>query len=214
MQIDIVSDTVCPWCFIGKRRLEQALAERPGIEVAINWRPFQLNPEMPPGGLDRARYMEQKFGAERLRQIHETIGHAGAEVGIAFDFAAIRLMPNTLRSHQLIRWAGGAGVQTEVVEALFQSFFVKGEDIGDDATLAGIAAQAGMDGALVSALLAREADAEQVQAEDRMAREMGIAGVPCFIVNHKYALSGAQDPAVFLQVLDLAGREEEAGATA
>ncbi len=212
MQIDIVSDTVCPWCFIGKRRLERALAARPERAVEVGWRPFQLNPDLPAEGMDRAEYVAQKFGKERAQRIYDTIRSAGEEVGIPFAFDAIRRMPSTLRSHQLIRWAGGAGVQDQVVEALFQSFFLKGEDIGADSVLAEIAAAAGMDRALVLDLLARDADAELVRAEDQVARDMGIAGVPCFIINRKYALSGAQDPAVFLQVFDLAEREEEAAA--
>lgn len=212
MLIDIVSDTVCPWCFIGKRRLERALAQRPGLDVQIGWRPFELNPDMPPAGLDRAQYLQLKFGGvERAGRIYATIANAGAEEGIDFRFDRIKRTPNTIASHRLIRWAAGQNRQDAVVERLFTTYFVEGEDIGDHEVLGAIAREAGMDPELTRELLVRGDDIEVVKAEEQVARRMGINGVPCFIVDRKYAISGAQDSAVLLQVFDLAEREAAAG---
>ena len=215
MLIDIVSDTICPWCFIGKRRLERALAERPELDVKIGWRPFELNPDMPSGGLDRAQYLQLKFGGpERANRIYTTVAAAGADEGIEFRFDRIRRTPNTLSSHRVIRWATGLGLQDAVVERLFGTYFVEGRDIGDHQVLAEVAGSCGMDSALVRDLLDRGDDVEIVRAEEGVARRMGINGVPCFIIDRKYAVSGAQDPAVLLQVFDLAVREAAAGGEA
>jgi len=215
MRIDIVSDTICPWCFIGKRRLQRALTLRPDLPVEIGWRPFQLNPEMPPGGADRKEYLAQKFGgSNRARQIYNAIAEAGLEEGIEFDFDGIPRTPNTLASHRLIRWSASAGAQDRVVELLFRRYFLEGQDIGDHGVLRGIADAAGMDAELVGKLLAEDADLDLVRSEDKLARDMGIAGVPCFIVERKYAVSGAQEPAVFLQVFDLAARDGQPGEAA
>jgi predicted DsbA family dithiol-disulfide isomerase len=208
MQIDIVSDTVCPWCFIGKRRLERALQARPDLEVQIGWRPFQLNPDMPLEGMPRQDYLAKKFGGNaRADKIYDTIRATGLEEGIAFDFGRIGRAPNTIASHRLIRWAATSGVQHQVVELIFDRYFVRGEDISSAAVLTAIAREAGMDADLVAELLAGDADVELVRSEDQVARELGIAGVPCFIIERKYAISGAQDPAIFHQVFDLAQRD-------
>lgn len=208
MQIDIVSDTICPWCFIGKRRLEKALAARSDIAFEVNWRPFQLNPDMPAGGMDRATYVERKFGGpEGAERIYRAIAEAGESEGIAFAFERIARTPNTVDSHRLIRWAGGAGAQDRVVELLFRRYFLDGADIGDAAVLADVAGEAGMDGDLVAELLKGDEDADKVRAEDVTARQMGITGVPCFLIERKYAVSGAQDPAVLLQAFALAAGE-------
>ncbi len=218
MQIDIISDTVCPWCYIGKRRLERALAQRDELEVEITWRPFQLNPDMPAGGLDREAYLNAKFGgAQRAQQIYAAIRQAGGGEGIDFAFDKIARTPNTIDSHRLLHWAGEAGLQDAVVEVLFQRYFEQGADIGDREVLVAIAAQGGMDGDEVRARFERGDDLDLVVAQDTNARQMGVAGVPYFIIDGKYAVSGAQDPSVFLQVLDLATRgddEDEAGASA
>jgi predicted DsbA family dithiol-disulfide isomerase len=207
MRIDVVSDTICPWCFIGKRRLERALAQRPGIQVEIGWRPFQLNPDMPREGMNRAEYLTRKFGGEaRARQIYRAVQEAGRQEGIAFAFERIARTPSSLASHRLIRWAGSAGRQDQVVELLFRRYFLEGGDIGNPDVLTEVARQAGMDAERIAKLLAGDADEEIVRQEDRLARELGINGVPCFVIERKYAVSGAQDPAVFLQVFDLAAR--------
>lgn len=208
MQIDIVSDTICPWCYIGKRKLESALNERPDIEVELGWRPFQLNPHMPAEGMDRAEYLRAKFGGpDRAIQIYEAVAQAGLAVGIEFAFDKVERTPSTLNSHRLIRWATTAGCQDAVVEELFRRYFLEGADIGDAGVLTSVAADAGMDADLVADLLAGDADLELIRREDAMARQMGINGVPCFIIDRKYAISGAQDAPVFHKVFDLALNE-------
>ncbi|MBP6819711.1 DsbA family oxidoreductase [Ferrovibrio sp. MS7] len=205
MRIEIVSDVICPWCFIGKRRLEKAMALRPDIEFEIGWRPFQLNPDMPREGADRKSYLEAKFGGPaRAKEIYARVAGEGAKEGIAFDFDGIKRTPNTLAAHSLLRWALEDGVQYDVKEKLFQAYFLQGRDIGDAAVLAEIAAEAGMDHAAVLGKLEQGIDAEVIEAEDRMARELGITGVPFFIIERRYGLSGAQPPEVLLDVIDKA----------
>lgn len=209
--IDIISDTVCPWCFIGKRRLEAAMRQRPNYEYQIGWRPFQLNPELGPRGMERGRYLALKFGGrERAQQVYRRVRAVGEEEGIDFRFDAIRQQPNTFDSHRLILWAARAGVQDQVVEALFRRYFLEGADIGDREILTAIAGDCGMDGAEVHRLLAEGVDRERVREEELVARRMGVNGVPCFIVDRKYAVSGAQDASVLLNVLDLAARDRQA----
>ena len=208
LRIDIVSDTICPWCFVGKRRLERALAAKPDLAVEIAWHPFQLNPDMPREGLDRRRYLEAKFGGEAgARQIYDRIRDAGAGEGIAFDFDAIATTPNTVDSHRLVKWAGEAGVQDAVVEALFRAYFFDGRNIGDAGVLADVAAACGLDRNTIAARLASDDDRDHVaQAAQQMAA-MGITGVPCYIVDRRYAISGAQDPEVFVNLFDELARE-------
>jgi len=202
--IDIVSDTVCPWCFVGKRRLEQALARLPeGVDVRIGWRPFQLNPDMPREGKDRREHLAKKFGdGDRAKEIYQQVQAAGESVGLAFNFGAVARQPNTVDSHRLIDRAGRDGKQDAVVEALFQAYFMDGKDIGNVDMLVAVAEQAGMDGAAVRAYLSSDEDRERIEAEDQMARRMGVQGVPCFILNRQFAVSGAQDSDVFLQAFE------------
>ena len=215
MRIDIFSDTVCPWCMIGKRRLERALAQRPGLNPAMRWRAFQLNPNMPDDGMDRRLYLELKFGgAQAARQIYDPIIKAGTQEGIPFDFEAIRRTPNTLRSHRLIRFAAARGRQDSVVEALFHTYFLRGQDIGNLEVLAAAAADGGLDQDEARALLEGSVEADAVRAEDTTARRAGIRGVPCFIFNGKYMLAGAQPPEVLLQMLDLAAQDDREQAAA
>ncbi len=207
--VDIVSDAICPWCFIGKRRFESALAQAPeGVEVVVAWRPYQLNPDMPPEGMERKAYLAAKFGGDaRADGIYQRVREAGASAGIDFNFAGIQRTPNTVNTHRLIGLAGRAGKQDAVVEGIFRAYFLEGRDIGDAAVLAAIATAAGLEEKVVRDYLATREDVDRVEAEDAMARRMGIQGVPCFIFNRKYAISGAQDPAVFLEALDLLKRE-------
>ncbi len=203
MQIDIISDTICPWCFIGKRRLEAALAQRPDLDPTILWHPFQLNPDTPVEGLSREEYMRKKFGnRDYPKGFADSIRAAGASVGIDFGFERMARVPNTVRSHRLLHWANQEGKQDALVEVLFRIYFLEARDIGDPEVLIEAAAEAGMDGDTVRTKLDRGDDDEMVRTQDEYVRGMGVTGVPTFIINQKYALQGAQEPEAFLQVLD------------
>jgi len=205
MQIDFISDTVCPWCFIGKRRLGRAMAMRPAISFDVRFRPYRLDPSVPKGGLEREAYMAAKFGKNGgVEEAQKVIAAEGAKEGIEFDFAAIRRAPNTLDSHRLIRWAALTGAQDEVVERLFAAYFENGEDIGDIRILADIADVCGMDGAQVADMLESDQDLALVEREDQLAREMGVTGVPAMIFANKVAVSGAREPEVLTMVIDKA----------
>jgi len=198
LTIDIVSDVVCPWCYLGEKRLEAAIAYESG-PVAVRWRPYQLDPTIPEGGLDRTEYMERKFGRDgRLKAIHDNLG---AEVGLPFAFAKIRRAPNTLDAHRLIRWAASVGVQREVVERLFSAYFVEGRNIGDHAVLIDIAAASGLDAAIVERLLAESADADAVRNEIAQAQAISVTGVPFFIFGGRLGVPGAQDVALLRRAM-------------
>jgi len=203
MQIDIVSDTVCPWCFIGKRRLERALAMRPDIGYDIRWRAYRLDPTIPADGVDRKQYMEAKFGDNPNRHsMQEALRQAGESENIAFAFDRIARSPNTLDSHRLIRWSAGAGVQNQMVERLFEAYFEDGLDIGNRDVLIEISDEVGMDSATVADLLEQGADRDTIENEDALAHRMGISGVPTFIFNNRYLISGAHDPENIVQIID------------
>jgi predicted DsbA family dithiol-disulfide isomerase len=207
MQLDIFSDTICPWCYVGKRRLTRALATRPQAKLLIRWRAFQLNPTMPPEGIPRERYIEAKFGGtQRAKRIEEAVTAVGLSEGIDFHFERIRRTPNTLSSHRLLRKSAQLGLQTSLLEALFAAYFVEGRDIGDHHVLTEIGATVGIPDA--DSFLAQGGGIEEVKAEDALARRQGINGVPCFIFNGRFLLSGAQEPESFFQLFDLA-REDE-----
>ena len=190
--IDVVSDVVCPWCFVGKRRLDAAIADA-GLPLAVSWRPYQLDPTIPPEGKDRRAYMEAKFGSmEKIGAIHEHITKLGAELGIAFAFDRIKVSPNTLDAHRLIRWAGEAGKQEDVVEALFRAYFIDGRDIGDKSVLVDIAEAAGMDRAEIARRLATDDDKAEVRADIVGSQRIGVTGVPTYILANRYGLVGAQ----------------------
>lgn len=194
--VDVVSDVVCPWCFMGQKRLDKAVASLADIDVEVRWRPFQLDPTIPPDGKERRAYMLAKFGSEeRIREIHARIEPLGAAEGIAFDFGAIKVSPNTLDAHRVIRWSATAGndVQNLLVRDLFSLYFEQGKNIGDRSILIDAAIRAGMDPSVVESLLPTDADVEAVQGEIAMASRMGITGVPCFLLEQKYAVMGAQD---------------------
>lgn len=195
LTIDVVSDVVCPWCFIGMKRLQKAVAAA-GVEVQVNWRPYQLDPTVPAEGLDRKAYMLGKFGSEdKIREIHGRIEPLGRTEGIAFDFDAITVAPNTLDAHRLIRWAGasGAAVQGRLVALLFSLYFEKGANIGDRAVLVEASREAGMDASVVEALLPTDTGLEEVRKEIATAAQMGVTGVPCFLLERRYAIVGAQE---------------------
>jgi predicted DsbA family dithiol-disulfide isomerase len=201
LTIDIVSDVVCPWCYLGEKRLEQALAEEAG-PIVVRWRPYQLDPTIPEGGLDRAEYMEKKFGKSgRLQSVHDNLTRLGAEVGLPFAFDKITRSPNTLDAHRLIRWAASAGVQSRVVDRLFEAYFVEGRDIGNRVALTEIAAECGLDADLVERLLAEGADSEVVRQEVEQAQAMGVSGVPFFIFAGRLGVPGAQEPSALRQAM-------------
>lgn len=215
MRIDIFSDVICPWCFIGKKRLEKALDLRPSAQVILRWRAFQLNPDMPAGGMDRRQYLAAKFGGpDAAERIYDNVRVAGQRDAIAFAFERIPRTPNTVNAHRMIRFADRDGKQDAMVAALFQAYFLDGRDIGDAATLARLAAECGLDEKTAAAFLGGEEETETVLAEDIYARKLGIGGVPCFIFDGKYAVSGAQEPEAFLPVFDLLAKGGEEAAQA
>ncbi len=204
LSIDVVSDVVCPWCYIGLKRLDAAIAQANDVTVDVRWRPYQLDATIPAGGTDRKQYMLAKFGSEdRLAEIHARVAEAGRDAGIEFAFDAIRVSPNTLDAHRLIRWAGteGRDVQTNLVRRLFAMYFEEGRDIGDHAVLTEAARTSDMDSAVVETLLASNADTDEVQAEIDTAAQMGVRGVPCYLVEGRYAIMGAQEPAVLADAI-------------
>jgi predicted DsbA family dithiol-disulfide isomerase len=207
MIIDIVSDAICPWCYIGKRRLEKALVMAPQPDLQIGWRPFQLNPDMPAEGMDRKEYLRLKFGDAAGGNRYQAVEDAGRGEGIPFAFDRIKRTPNTILAHRLIRYAQREGRQDEAVETLFRAYFTEGANIGEIDTLTGLAEPMGLDQARLRAFLESSEDDDTIRAEDKFARQIGIQGVPCFIIDRKFAVSGAQPPETFLEIFDLAKKE-------
>jgi predicted DsbA family dithiol-disulfide isomerase len=211
LTVDIYSDVICPWCYVGKRRLEQALKAWDGVPATIRWRPFQLNPTMPQQGMDRRQYLDAKFGGSAAAQaIYDQVSRAGAEEGIPFAFERIARTPNTFAAHRLIWLARHHDKQDEMVEMLFRQYFLEGGDIGNIETLSQAGADAGLDRAAVETFLAGDGGIEEVKAEEAVGHRVGIGGVPYFVFNGVNALSGAQPPEQFL----VAFRQIEAGAAA
>ncbi|WP_428542041.1 DsbA family oxidoreductase [Profundibacter sp.] len=202
IKLDIISDPICPWCYIGKANLDRALAAHPDHPFMIEWHPFQLNPDMPPQGMDRREYLELKFGGkEAAIKVYAEIAQKAEEAGLEIDFAAIKRTPNTINAHRLIHWAGIEGVQTFVVSALFRAYFVEGRDIGSNDVLCNIADASGMDADMVERLLKSDADVEYIRNKDAEARERGVRGVPTFIVANESVLTGAQPADLWGQVI-------------
>ncbi len=195
MQLDVISDTVCPWCYIGKKRLDRAMAawDRKDVTIAVDWRPYQLDPTIPAEGVDRQKYMEKKFGTERAKSAGKVIAEYGEMEGINFAFDKIKRSPNTLDSHRLVKWAGSAGKQLEAVELLFKRYFEDGADVGSHGVLLEVAADIGMDKDQVRNLLESDTDRQVIEYEDHMAREMGVTGVPFFLFEKKFSVVGAQE---------------------
>ena len=207
VRIDIFSDTICPWCWIGKRRLERTLEARPDLDAEMVWHAFQLNPTMPAEGMGRKAYLEAKFGGARnAREVYGRVIAEGARESLPFDFDAIPRTPNTLESHRLVGWSAGQPLgQTPMVEALFDAYFAKGRDVGDVEVLAQVAVDTGYDGSGARELLAGDEGRDEVTREDMRARSAGITGVPCFILDGKVAVPGAVEPEVFLRVFEAHG---------
>lgn len=201
--LDILSDPVCPWCWIGKTYLDRALERRPDHQLRIAWHPFQLNPDMPPEGVPRAEYLEAKFGGrERAAEIYARIDTAATQAGLRIDWSAIPRMPNTLNAHRLIHWAGIEGRQSLVVDRLFRAYFQQGRDIGDADVLADVWAESALDRATAVALLATDADADDIRARDADARAKGVGGVPTFVLARQQVVQGAQPTDLWEEVID------------
>jgi len=202
VNLDIISDPICPWCFIGKTNLEKALEEKVNLIFDIRWHPFQLNPEMPAQGMERRTYLETKFGGKEaaVKAYAPVVEHAEM-AGLTLNLEAISHTPNTLDAHRLIHWAGVEEKQNAVVDALFEAYFQNGRNIGDSEVLADIADSCGMDAAVVLKLLNSEADKEETRARDASARDMGVNSVPTFIVAGQHAVPGAQSAALWTQVI-------------
>lgn len=203
MQLDIVIDVVCPWCYVGKKQLDKALEMRPGVVSAMRWRPYQLGPDTPAEGVDRAAHYKKKFGdSPQYKASRQHLETLGKQLGIDFDFDSDCRIANTLDAHRLIRWAYTPGVQDQVAEDLMQRYFEDCAFLGDKDLLVDVAAKAGMDGELVADLLASDKDKDLVQQEVFQAAQMGIQGVPMFIFDGKAGVSGAQEASVLVEVMD------------
>ncbi len=211
VRLDIFSDPVCPWCYIGKGNLDRALEAHPGHPFSIEWQPFQLNPDMPSEGVDRAQWLEARFGTrQRVIDMHVQIEKIAAEAGVTMDFAKMTRIPNTVDAHRLIHWAGLEEKQSPMVSALFRAYWREGRDIGNAGVLADIAFETGLDRAMVERLLASDADRQVILDRDSHARSRGINAVPTYIIADRYVVSGAQPPALWGQVIDeLAAKAKE-----
>jgi predicted DsbA family dithiol-disulfide isomerase len=203
--IEIVHDLVCPWCYLGVRRLVRTLRRRPDILFELTWRPFLLNPDMPRMGMSRPDYVVRKFGGEdRARRLYATITEVGRMEGLQFRFDRIRRTPSSVDAHRLVRYATRFGRADEMVEALFAAHFTDGYDLGDHDVLAAIAATYGMDPGAVRRFLASDDETEAVHADNLRAHRLGINGVPCFVLEGNHAIAGAQEPEVIERLLDIA----------
>ncbi|MEP2782010.1 MAG: DsbA family oxidoreductase [Pseudoruegeria sp.] len=202
-KLDIISDPICPWCYIGKTRLEKALAEYEGHPFAIEWHPFQLNPDMPAEGMDRRAYLEAKFGGkEGAVRVYGGIAKEAEASGLAINFEGIQRTPNTIDAHRLIHWAGLEALQNDMVDALFKAYFEDGKDIGDRAVLADLAQSVGLDRKVIARALETDADIEMIRDRDAHSRKMGVTGVPTFVVAQQHVLSGAQPADLWVKVIE------------
>lgn len=202
VRLDIISDPICPWCYIGKARLDAAIAETGINPFQTHWRIFELNPDMPPEGMDRKAYLEAKFsGPEGAEQVYSRIRREAERSGLDLKFERIARTPNTFDAHRLIRWAQAQGVQDRVADELFRRYFEQGADISDHAVLLDVAEAAGMEREVVARLLEGDADREALREEEESIRGMGVQGVPCFVIGGKYVLQGAQESETWKQVL-------------
>ena len=210
VKLDIMSDPICPWCYIGKTHLDRALAAHPDHPFVIEWHPFQLNPDMPAHGMDRRAYLEGKFGGkEAAVRAYAPVAEHAEKAGLKIDFEGMTRTPNTLDAHRLIPWAGIEGKQTAAVSALFTSYFVDARDIGNPEVLADIADGIEMDASVVARLLGSEADRDDILARDTHSRKMGVASVPTFIVAGRHAVPGAQPPEMWARVIrELSARKD------
>lgn len=199
LSVDVISDVICPWCFIGKRRLEKAIAVA-DLQVSVQWRPYQLNPTMPKGGISRKEYRTRKFGSwERSMELDAKVVTVGESEGIHFAFDKIERTPNTVDAHRLIWFADQHGCQDAVVEALFQAYFTEGQDIGNRETLIKVVTEAGLDRQAVETMLDSDEGLDLIAKSREMSQQFGVDGVPFFIINQKLTLAGAQDSETFVE---------------
>jgi predicted DsbA family dithiol-disulfide isomerase len=211
VRIDVISDVVCPWCFIGKRRLEKALALNPDIPVDVHWRPYFLNDWIPREGISREQYLTTKFGSvDRYKGIAQRVSAAAAAEGLAYAMEKISRQPNTLDAHRLIRWAGGIGKAAEMKQRLMDLYFTEGADLTNHAVLVQAGADVGLDPEDVRAALESDQDVADVEREAASAKEAGIEGVPCFILDGKFAISGAQAPEDLAEAIERVARAADA----
>jgi predicted DsbA family dithiol-disulfide isomerase len=212
LSIEVVHDLVCPWCYLGMRRLLRTLRRRPDLVFDIVWRPFLLNPDMPRVGMARADYVMRKFGGEeRARRLYASISDIGQTEGLQFRFDRIRRTPSSVDAHRLVLWAAGSGAETDLVEALFAAHFTDGRDIGDISVLAALAYTVGLDGSAATAFLRAETNVDAIHAENLRAHRLGINGVPCFVIGGRHAIAGAQEAEVIERLLDIAVLEATEG---
>lgn len=205
MYIDIYFDTICPWCLIGKKRLDAALESRGHISLKLRWKPFLLNPNMPIQGMDRKSYLEQKFGgAQRAKHVYDTIAQTGKSCDIDFKFDHIKVTPNSINSHRLLAFAEPFNLDTHMVDRIFQAYFFEGKDIGDMGVLLQLAHDVGLDKSECETFLNSNAAHQDVLQSDRKARELGVHGVPAYVARDRYILSGAQEPKTLGRFIDTA----------
>ena len=208
LSIEIVHDLVCPWCFLGVRRLLRTLRRRPDILFDLTWRPFLLNPDMPRAGMSRSDYVVRKFGGEdRARRLYASIGEIGRTEGVLFRFDRIRRTPSSVDAHRLVRFATRYGRADEMVAALFSAHFTDGDDIGDHNVLCAVAQGCGLDAMEVRLFLESDQEVDTVLADNLRAHRLGINGVPCFVISGRHAIAGAQEPEVIERLLDVAAVE-------
>jgi predicted DsbA family dithiol-disulfide isomerase len=211
LTVDVVSDVMCPWCYIGKRRLDRAQVLAPDVEPVIRWRPFRLDATIPPEGMDRQEYLDNKFGRDRATEMYAQIKETGEAEGIMFAFDRITKSPNTINAHRVIRWAEVGEQQDAVVERLFELFFCEGEDIGETSVLLDAAREGKMDVDFVEEVLATDRDIEEVEKEIAMAHKLGVQGVPTFVIDQQHLLVGAQRAEILADALVQISQEPNFG---
>ncbi len=205
LTVEVVHDLVCPWCYLGTRRLIRTIRRRPDLLIDLVWRPFLLNPDMPRMGMSRSDYVVRKFGGEdRARRLYTSITEIGRAEGVQFRFDRVRRTPSSVDAHRLVRWAARFGRADGVVEALFAAHFADGRDLGDPVVLCAVASSCGLDAAAARTMLASDAELDAVHADNLRAHRLGINGVPCFVVAGRHAIAGAQEPEVIERLLDVA----------
>ena len=209
--VDVFSDVVCPWCYLGKRRLAEAIGLLPELTVSVSWRPFRLDPTIPPEGIDRADYIIGKFGSlEVLDESHKRLIEMGEAEGISYRFEDITRSPNTVDAHRLVHWAAKDGIQDDMVERLFSAYFSEGLDVGDSAVLSDLAADVGLDASEIAKRLAGDDDRALITAEIENAYRIGVRGVPCFVIDRRLAVTGAHPAETLVRAIGQAVAERAA----